>query len=79
MPKMITLPTPPLRGIDRIKCGRRPLQARQDAICSGSTTYQGKTCPYGHNGIRYTNNAKCVKCVSLYYKEYQTRQTTKAE
>ncbi len=64
----------------RTKCGRPPLQARQDAIHNGYITYQGKPCRHGHDGIRYISTAKCIKCVSNYYKEYQTRnQPTEAD
>ncbi len=63
-----------------IKCGRPPLQARQDAILKRQTTYQGKPCPHGHNGTRYTLTAKCVDCVSSYFKVYrQTNQPTEAD
>jgi hypothetical protein len=52
------------------KGGLRPLPARQHAILKGEKTYIGKLCPYGHNGTRYTQTAKCVGCVSTYYRDY---------
>jgi hypothetical protein len=57
------------------KGGLRPLPARQHAILKGEKTYKGKPCPYGHNGTRYTQTAKCVECVSIYYYEYRRKST----
>lgn len=28
-------------------------------------TYRGKPCAYGHNGVRYRSNRKCVQCYTL--------------
>jgi 5-methylcytosine-specific restriction endonuclease McrA len=36
--------------------------ARQAAVASGSTTYQGAHCRHGHGNIRYTSNGMCTAC-----------------
>lgn len=34
----------------------------QEAMQNGSKTYQGKPCKYGHSGLRYVSNKKCLDC-----------------
>ena len=37
-------------------------------------TYQGKPCPYGHTGLRWKSNRKCIGCSKMYNdstKEYR--------
>lgn len=40
--------------------------SRQNAIKNGSLTYQGKRCPRGHDGIRYTSSGNCIECLALF-------------
>ena len=36
--------------------------AAHNARETGKPTYQGKPCPHGHSGERYTSNRACVEC-----------------
>ncbi len=47
-----------------------PKRIRLDAQIAGEKYYQGKPCKYGHDGLRYTSNAKCILCSS---KQPETR------
>ena len=51
------------------------IQARKDALASGSLTYQGKPCAHGHNGTRYAANRLCVDCA----KANRARQTAQEQ
>lgn len=37
-------------------------ESRQAAISSGSLTYHGRECPYGHGTERYTSGGNCIAC-----------------
>lgn len=38
--------------------------ARQTAFANGDSTYIGRPCPYGHEGLRYTKHGSCVICAA---------------
>jgi 5-methylcytosine-specific restriction endonuclease McrA len=38
--------------------------ARQTAIASSALTYVGRSCPKGHDGVRYTKHGSCVACAA---------------
>jgi len=42
--------------------GKRDRGNRKVALSTGSVTYIGSTCPYGHDGLRYTKHGSCVQC-----------------
>lgn len=41
------------------------ISARAQAIANGDKTYLGKTCQFGHDGVRYTTG-NCVQCSAIY-------------
>jgi hypothetical protein len=46
--------------------GRRPLQARADAVAAGAKFYRGRICKYGHSpGWRFVGSGNCRECHRL--------------
>lgn len=50
---------------ERARPWRQAHEARQAAIHGGALTYQGKPCPHGHAGVRYTRGGGCVECHAI--------------
>lgn len=39
---------------------------RVDALATGEIFYQGRPCPHGHVGVRYSTSGGCVDCVKAH-------------
>lgn len=50
-----------------------PLKQYDDAIKAGDRYYQGKPCPHGHPGHRYTRNRHCISCQSMAASKHRHR------
>lgn len=64
-----TIKSHPLKGttVWEVDTGEVPRNwtPRQIALEAGDKVYQGKRCPHGHAGIRYTVNGGCTECQSV--------------
>jgi len=50
----------------------------EKAQLAGQSTYQGKPCPHGHDGIRYACNGSCVQCNRQSYRDFAKSRTIMA-
>jgi len=41
---------------------RESIEARNAALAAGLKQYQGRPCPYGHSGLRWTSGSLCCEC-----------------
>lgn len=48
---------------------------RKEAIAAGEKRYQGKPCPVGHNGLRYTSSGSCVECALIYHRKWTAQSS----